>query len=64
MNDNTRKHELDTRNDRGYVLIGFAEGNNLKTINTLFDNKASRKLTWKIPNGETTNEIYFMVTNN
>ena len=53
---------IDTRNERGEMLVGFAERNNLKIMNTFFMRKASRKWTWKSPNGETKNEIDFILT--
>ena len=33
-------------------------------MNTFFKKKPTRKLTWKGPNGETKNEIYFNLANN
>ena len=38
------------------MLVGFADKNNLKMINTFFDCKASKKWTWKSLNGEIKNE--------
>ena len=32
-------------------------------MNTFFDRKGSKKCTWKSPNGETKNEIRFILTN-
>ena len=40
---------IDTQNDRGDMLVGFAERNNLKIINTFFDCKASKKRTQETP---------------
>ena len=44
------------------MLVGFAERNNLKIMNTFFDHKVSKKWTWKSPNSETKNEIDFILT--
>ena len=49
--------EIDTRNDRDDMFVGFTEGNDLKMMNTFFYCKASKKWTWKSLYGETNNEI-------
>ena len=53
---------IDTQNDRGDMLVGFAERNNLKIMNTFFDHKVSKKWMWKRQNGKTKNEIDFILT--
>ena len=40
---------LETGNDRGDMLVRFAERNNLKIMNTFFDHKASKNNTLKLP---------------
>ena len=54
---------IGNRNDRGDLLVEFAERNQLKIMNTFFQKKANRKWTWKGPNGITKNEIDFILTN-
>ena len=44
---------VDSQNDKGDILIGFSERDNLKIMNTFFDCKASKKWTWKSLNSET-----------
>ena len=38
-----RNFGIDTQNDRGDMLIGFAERNYLKIMNTFFDHKPNKK---------------------
>ncbi|XP_072016969.1 uncharacterized protein [Amphiura filiformis] len=57
------KFGLGTRNDRGDKLIEFAISNKLKIMNTFFKKSASRRWTWRSPNGKTKNEIDFILTN-
>ena len=45
------------------MLIELAEKSNLKIMKTFFDCNASMKWTWKFPNSEIKNEIYFVFTN-
>ena len=56
------KFGIDRRNDRGDMLVEFAEKNNLKIMNTFFLKKINRKWTWRSPNGETKNEIDFILS--
>ena len=42
----------------------FTESRNFKIMNTFFKKKPKRKWTWKSPNGETKNEIEFILANN
>ena len=44
---------IDTRNGRGYMLLGFVERNNSKIMNTFVYRNASKSQTWKLPNSET-----------
>ncbi|XP_072022768.1 craniofacial development protein 2-like [Amphiura filiformis] len=50
------------RNDRGDRLIEFSISNKLKIMNTFFKKPASRKWTWRSPDGSTKNEIDFILT--
>jgi hypothetical protein len=50
------------RNDRDDRLIEFAICNKLKIMNTLFKKSASRRWTWRSPDGKTKNEIDFILT--
>ncbi|ELT97455.1 hypothetical protein CAPTEDRAFT_193412 [Capitella teleta] len=54
---------LGERNERGERLVQFATSKNLKITNTYFEKKSSRKWTWRSPNGETKNQIDFIMTN-
>lgn len=56
------KFGVGDRNDRGESLIEFAETHSLKIANTFYKKKESRKWTWIGPNGETKNEIDFILT--
>ena len=53
---------VDSRNSRGDLLVEFAARNNLKIMNTFFKKRASRKWTWRGPNGEVKNEIDFILS--
>ena len=53
---------IGSRNNRGDMLVEFAERNNLKIMNTFFNKKENRKWTWRSPNGETKNEIDFILS--
>ena len=55
-------HGVDSRNERGQILVNFAENHSLKIMNTFFYKKVHRKWTWKSPCG-VTNEIDFILTN-
>ena len=44
-------------------MFVFAEKNNLKVVNTFFQHMVNKMWTWKSLNGETKNEMYFIVTN-
>ena len=51
------------RNTRGKMLINFAQCNSLKIINTLYKKQTKRRWTWVSPNGETKNEIDYILSN-
>ncbi|MEE4247402.1 MAG: reverse transcriptase domain-containing protein [Kangiellaceae bacterium] len=54
---------LGVRNERGTRLVQFATAQNLRIDNTHFKKKKSRKWTWRSPNGETKNEIDYILSN-
>ena len=54
---------LGERNERGERRVQFATFENLKITNTFFEKKPQRKWTWRSPNGETKNQIDFILTN-
>ena len=56
------KFGIGDRNERGDSLVNFAETHSLKIANTFYKKKESRKWTWVGPNGETKNEIDFILT--
>uniref|UniRef100_A0A914W9X3 Endonuclease/exonuclease/phosphatase domain-containing protein n=1 Tax=Plectus sambesii TaxID=2011161 RepID=A0A914W9X3_9BILA len=51
------------RNERGKRLAAMAESRRLFVANTFFQKRAGRRWTWISPNGETKNEIDFILTN-
>ena len=53
---------LDQRNERGDTLVEWATSKNLKIMNTQFQNKAGRRWTWRSPDGNTKNEIDYIMT--
>ena len=54
---------LGERNERGTRLVQFAASKNLKIANTHYKKRKSRKWTWRSPNGETKNEIDYILAN-
>ena len=50
------------RNQQGDMLVEFAEHHGLKIVNTLFKKHCNRFWTWISPNGETKNEIDYILT--
>ena len=52
---------VDETNDRGLRLLEFANSHNLTVANTLFPHKTSRRTTWHSPNGETHNQIDYIL---
>ena len=59
-----RKHGCGTRNDNGERLIDFCLNNNQVIGGSLFPHKDIHKLTWKSPDGRTTNQIDHKIINN
>uniref|UniRef100_A0A131YWK0 Exo endo phos n=1 Tax=Rhipicephalus appendiculatus TaxID=34631 RepID=A0A131YWK0_RHIAP len=55
------EYGIGSRNARGELLVEFAERNNLRILNTFYRKRATRKWTWRSPNGETKNEIDFIM---
>uniref|UniRef100_A0A914W5Q0 Metalloendopeptidase n=1 Tax=Plectus sambesii TaxID=2011161 RepID=A0A914W5Q0_9BILA len=51
------------RNKRGKRLAAMAESRRLFVANTFFQKRAGRRWTWISPNGETKNEIDYILTN-
>ena len=55
------KFGVGERNDRGELLVNFAEKYNMRVMNTFFQKRVGRKWTWRSPNGTTKNEIDFIL---
>ena len=53
---------LGQRNERGDTLVEWATTKNLKIMNTQFQKKAGRRWTWRSPDGNTKNEIDYIMT--
>ena len=53
---------LDQRNERGDTLVEWATSKNFKIMNTQFQKKAWRRWTWRSPDGNTKNEIDYVMT--
>ena len=53
---------LSQRNERGDTLVEWATSNNFKIMNTQFQKKAGRRWTWRSPDGNTKNEIDYIMT--
>ena len=53
---------LGQRNERGDTLVEWATSKNLKIMNTQFQKKAGRRWTWRSPDGNTINEIDYIMT--
>ena len=52
---------LGQRNERGDTLVEWATSKNLKIMNTQFQKKAGRRWTWRSPDGNTKNEIDYII---
>ena len=50
------------QNERGQRLLEFAEKHQLVIANTLYPHKDSRTTTWHSPDGNTHNQIYYILT--
>ncbi|XP_065064756.1 craniofacial development protein 2-like [Rhopilema esculentum] len=57
------KFGLGERNERGTRLMQFAKSKGLKIGNTFYRKRKIRKWTWISPNGETRNEIDYILAN-
>ena len=55
---------LGQRNEGGYTLVEWATSNNFKIMNTQFQKKAGRTWTWRSPDGNTKNNIDYIITDN
>ena len=53
---------LGQRKERGDTLVEWATSNNFKSMNTQFQKKAGRIWTWRSPDGNTRNEIDYIMT--
>ena len=53
---------LGQRNERGDTLVEWATSKNFKIMNTQFQKKAGRRWTWRSPDGNTKNEIEYIMT--
>ena len=58
------KHGCGTRNDNGERLVDFCLNNNCNIGGNIFPHKNIHKLTWKSPDGRTTNQIDHVIVNN
>ena len=48
--------------DDKYYLVEWSTSKNFKIVNTQFQKKAGRRWTWRSPDGNTKNEIYYIMT--
>ncbi|CAG4922110.1 unnamed protein product [Colias eurytheme] len=55
-------HGFGSRNQRGHMLVNFLEKEGLFLMNSFFKKKTQRKWTWQSPDGQTKNEIDFIIT--
>ena len=53
---------LGQRNEREGTLVEWATSKNFKIMNTQFQKKAGRRWTWRSPDGNTKNEIDYIMT--
>ena len=53
---------LGQRNERGDTLVEWATSKNFKIMNTQFQKKAGRRWTWRSPDGNTENDIDYIMT--
>ena len=53
---------LGQRIERGDTLVEWATSKNFKIMNTHFQKKAGRRWTWRSPDGNTKNEIDYIIT--
>ena len=57
------KFGRELRNERGDTLVEWATSRKYKIMNTMFQKKAGRRLTWRSPNNVTKTEIDYILTN-
>lgn len=58
------EHGLGIRNHRGSMMVNFLEEQHLYNANTFFEKRSNRKWTWRSPDGNTRNQIDYILTNN
>lgn len=58
------KFGLGIRNARGDMLINFQEQHKLYNMNSFFKKKLKRRWTWTSPNGQSKNEIDYILSSN
>ncbi|XP_063536006.1 uncharacterized protein LOC134745845 [Cydia strobilella] len=63
IRDKRKREDTGERNDNGKRLINLAFTYNLKIMNSFYKKKHSKKWTWVSPNGQTKNEIDYILTN-
>ena len=63
METATGKFGLGLRNERGDILVELAKSRKYKMMNTMIQEKARRRGTWKNANGVTKNENDYIPTN-
>ena len=56
-----RRFGIGERNDRGEILVNFAERYDFRIMNTFFQKRDGRKWIWRSLNGATKSEIDFIV---
>ena len=61
--DKTGGYGLGTRNERGERLIELCQQNELHITNTYFKQHPRKLYTWKSPDGETRNQIDYVLIN-
>ena len=59
----TAKFGVELRNERGDTFVERATSRKYNIFNTVFQNKAGRRWTWKSQNGVTKTEIDCILTN-
>jgi len=61
--DTIGRHGLGKQNEAGERLVEFCEGNNLKIMNTWFEQPKRRLYTWTSPDGKHRNQIDYILIN-
>lgn len=62
--DPVGRYGYGARNERGEKLVQFAQEHKLKIANTFFKKMPSSKWTWRSPDGNTKNEIDYILSDN